>query len=119
MTYQIEGESFDRRGGASDEITLREVPASYFWEWLSREVPLNLAMWRASELAALSGLKVRGPVLDIGCGNGMIASMIFTDPVDVGIDLWPNRLTKALARGAYRAVRPANAAALPFGDATF
>jgi SAM-dependent methyltransferase len=101
------------------ELASVDAPPAYFWDALACQVPLNLAMWRANELVALSGLSFEGRVLDLGCGNGLISRILFPNKIDVGIDLWPNRLLKAIRRGTYRSVCGTSGTALPFADASF
>lgn len=86
---------------------------------LAERVPLNHALWRASEAAVLSKIPMERPILDIGCGDGLFASLLFDAPVDVGIDLSISRLGRARESGAYQDLRIADATELPFDDATF
>jgi SAM-dependent methyltransferase len=53
------------------------------------ECPAPLALERSFECELLSRQQFRRPVLDVGCGEGLFASMLFREPVDVGLD--PNR----------------------------
>src|SRR6478672_9776565 len=60
------------------------------------------------------------PILDIGCGDGHFASIAYTQPIDVGIDVRVGELAEAAARpGVYHAVAMASATSLPFPDASF
>jgi SAM-dependent methyltransferase len=97
----------------------RESPAWRFAHMLARRVPLNHALWRASEAAVLSQVRMERPILDIGCGDGIFAKMLFEQPVEVGIDLSASHLTKARESGAYLDLRVADATELPFPDESF
>ena len=44
-----------------------------------------------------------GPVLDIGCGTGLVGEALAARPID-GIDLSPEMLAAAAAKGVYRKV---------------
>ncbi len=61
------------------------------------------------------------PVLDIGCGDGHFASIAYTSPIDVGIDVRDDELRETARRGAqvYRQLALASATALPFADGAF
>jgi SAM-dependent methyltransferase len=59
------------------------------------------------------------PILDIGCGDGHFASLLFAQPVECGIDLSISRLVRARDSGAYRDVKVADATRLPFEAASF
>jgi SAM-dependent methyltransferase len=59
------------------------------------------------------------PILDIGCGDGLFASLLFRQPVEYGIDFNLSRLTRARESGAYREVKAADATALPFEAGAF
>jgi len=59
------------------------------------------------------------PILDIGCGDGHFASLLFEQPVECGIDLSISRLIRARDSGAYRDVKVADATRLPFEAGSF
>jgi SAM-dependent methyltransferase len=86
---------------------------------LARRVPLNHALWRASEAGVLAAVPMERPILDIGCGDGHFASLLFDQPVECGIDLSISRLTRARDSGAYRDLKVADATRLPFGAGSF
>ena len=85
---------------------------------LAERVPLNHAIWRASEAAVLADVTMERPILDIGCGDGVFARMLFDQPVD-GPDLSISRLTRARETGAYRELKIASATNLPYPPASF
>jgi SAM-dependent methyltransferase len=58
---------------------------------------------------------VRGPVLDVGCGEGRLASLLGTGVTWIGVDASPTQL----AANPYRPVVRADMGALPFQDGTF
>ncbi len=59
------------------------------------------------------------PALDLGCGDGIVASLAFEARIDIGIDKDEASLKQATTRGAYRSVVMANATRLPFADEVF
>ena len=77
--------------------------------WRSWEAPQDVHEMIAPEL--------RGPVLDVGCGEGRLASLLTEDIVWIGVDSSPG-----MARMAAQRVGPAlvlgNCHRLPFADAS-
>lgn len=68
------------------------LEAPTFTRLLALQGP-SLGLWRAAEVAALREQAFARPVLDLGCGDGLVVSMVMPR-VDVGVD--PD--AKALAR---------------------
>jgi SAM-dependent methyltransferase len=82
-----------------------------------------VALWRAIELRTASG-PVRGaarPLLDLGCGDGLIGQILFrgSQPVDVGLDPWADQVCQAAASKAYRHVDQGDGHVLPYPDGSF
>lgn len=75
--------------------------------WRSWESPRDFHQLLAPEL--------RGPVLDIGCGEGRLASELGPDVAWIGVDSSRTQL----AANAYRPVVRADMTALPFRDGVF
>jgi SAM-dependent methyltransferase len=59
--------------------------------------------------------ELRGPVLDIGCGDGRLASLLAGDVAWVGVDSSPTQLRE----NSFRPVVLADMRALPFRDGAF
>ncbi len=80
-----------------------------------------VALWRAIELRTLATEPFPRPLLDLGCGDGLIARVLFAGemPVEVGFDPWGAQVRKAPASGAYRYIQQARGDALPYPDASF
>lgn len=79
-----------------------------------------VALWRAVELRTAAQESYPRPLLDLGCGDGLIASILFgPGGVDVGIDPWAEQVRKAARSGAYRWVQRADGHRLPYRDGTF
>src|ERR1051326_366439 len=64
--------------------------------------PLALALERSLECNILARHTFEPPVLDLGCGDGLFASMLFADPLDTGVDLSNEEISRARKRGTYR-----------------
>lgn len=75
--------------------------------WRSWESPRDVHETVAPEL--------HGPVLDAGCGEGRLASLLASGVTWVGIDSSPSQL----AANAHRPVLLGDMTALPFADASF
>jgi SAM-dependent methyltransferase len=82
-----------------------------------------VALWRAVELRAASDAcrDAERPLLDLGCGDGLIGEILFPTPggVDVGLDPWIDQLRQAAASDTYRHIDQANGKALPYPDRSF
>jgi SAM-dependent methyltransferase len=78
------------------------------------------AILRAAECRLMSRVELRPPVLDVGCGDGHFASICYSTPIDVGVDVHLGDAREAAARlGAYRSVVLAGGTEMPFRDSSF
>ncbi len=59
--------------------------SNFFYNYL-KEAPIPLALERSFECEILSKQNFVHPVLDIGCGEGLFAQILFDEKIDVGID---------------------------------
>lgn len=75
--------------------------------------PLSHALWRSIEALSFSRVEFKPPVLDVGCGFGEFAGVVF-DRVEVGTDISPKDLERALRGEKYGEVQWADARAMPF-----
>jgi len=79
-----------------------------------------VALWRAVELRVAAEERYDRPLLDLGCGDGLIAQALFAEgQVDVGFDPWPEQLRQAARSGTYRHVDLADGHRLPYADGVF
>jgi len=63
--------------------------------------PMPLALERTLECAILSKQDFTRPILDIGCGEGLFAHLLFDEKIDVGIDPDERELVMAKQYDAY------------------
>lgn len=79
-----------------------------------------VALWRAVELSAAAQESYARPLMDLGCGDGLVARILFGPVgVDVGVDPWGDQVARAARSGAYRWVQQADGRNLPYADGTF
>ena len=88
--------------------------------WLHlRDLPYFRAMLRAVEAQFYQAYRLEPPVLDVGCGDGHFASVVFERPLDVGLDVGEATMRQAARLGGYRALTLADGGRMPFPDASF
>lgn len=89
----------------------------YFRKYL-KIAPLCVALWRSVEAKHLSTVKLKPPILDIGCGWGEFAEA-FGEKIDMGIDIAPRDLYVAAKGKMYKNLTFADARDLPFADNSY
>ena len=72
--------------GTLPAVSFKHRQFDRFFEEYVRPVPLPLAVERAIECEIYTSYEFERPVLDVGCGDGIFASILFKDRVDTGID---------------------------------
>lgn len=80
--------------------------------------PLSHALWRSVEALSFSQIDVKHPVLDLGCGFGEFAGVVFNQ-IEMGIDINQKELGKALEGKRYKKVKWVDARKLPFKDESY
>jgi SAM-dependent methyltransferase len=84
-----------------------------------RIAPAALAAERTMECDILSTKAFIRPVLDIGCGDGVFAHILFADAIDTGIDLDPTEIAGAQKWSAYNELIVCSGSAVPKPDASY
>ncbi len=84
-----------------------------------RDLPYFRALIRGVEATYYQTLDLPAPVLDVGCGDGHFASLVFDRRIDVGLDPWTGPIHEAGKRNSYCLLVQADAARSPFSDGTF
>jgi SAM-dependent methyltransferase len=88
--------------------------------WLHlRDLPYFRAMLRAVEAEFYQDFDLPSPILDVGCGDGHFASIVFDRPLDVGIDPWEEPIRQASQLGGYSALVRGDGGCMPFPDNSF
>ena len=92
-------------------------PSAYLRDFLA-EAPVALAVERSLECHVFHGRRLARPVLDLGCGDGLFAQVLFGQraAVCVGLDADERELGNARRRGVYRTLLAARAERIPLRD---
>lgn len=89
---------------------------------LLTEAPAAWALIRANEIRALERVDFVSPVLDVGCGDGLVAKVLLSNrkgTFDWGTDLSAREIAKAKKTKSYRHYKVASVYDLPFKDGSF
>ena len=81
--------------------------------------PLSLAFERIIECNIMKDQVFVPPVLDIGCGEGLLATILFDSPIDLGIDPNDRELMRAEKVEAYRMLIKCTGDNIPEPDNSF
>lgn len=81
--------------------------------------PLALCIKECARLAVLRRENLEAPLLDVGCGDGLFASIAFPGLQSLGIDINDQEVALAAARGAYSRAITADITQAPPGAADF
>jgi SAM-dependent methyltransferase len=88
--------------------------------WLNiRDLPYFRALLRAVEAAFYQDIKLPAPTLDLGCGEGHFASLVFDQKIDVGLDPWHTPIHEARMYQAYRLLTEADGGKMPYPNGYF
>ena len=78
--------------------------------------PLALAFERFVESELYRSAFLRGPVLDLGCGEGLFASLVFETPFDFGVDPNQHELDRARQNGGHKELLCSKGDAIPLPE---
>jgi SAM-dependent methyltransferase len=81
--------------------------------------PTALAIERALECELLTQKPFEHPMLDIGCGDGIFAHILFAEKIDTGIDLDPEEVARAKKMNAYHELIVCPGDAIPKPDQSY
>ena len=108
-------------GGGSSRLTGTVAPRrrNFLYAYLD-QAPISLALMRAVECNHLARLPFERPILDVGCGDGTFARMLFNGvTVDAGIDRDEREVDRARATRCYDDLRVSEVERLPFDSESF
>src|SRR3954447_20907977 len=83
------------------------------------KTPLALAFERTLECRILSQGNFARPVLDLGCGDGIFASILFAEPIDTGLDPDKQELEQARRTGVYNELIACAGSKIPKPDGSY
>lgn len=86
---------------------------------LEKYYPVHFfSLFRAHELYSVSPfLKyLQNPILDLGCGDGLIASILFDEKLEYGIDVSKNAIDSAFKKNIYNKIFLGSAHNIPISD---
>lgn len=89
---------------------------------LLEKAPAGWALIRANEIKALENANFNHPILDVGCGDGLVAKVLLEkrdDKFDYGIDISENEIRKARKSKAFKKCLVGSVYNLPFSDNYF
>lgn len=92
--------------------------SKYYLERFLKIAPLSHALWRAVEAMSFDQVKLKSPVLDLGCGWGEFAGVVFNQ-MEMGIDINDEELEKAKEGKQYKKLQWADARKLPFKNNSY
>lgn len=75
------------------------------WQILLALQGPSLGLWRAAEIAILREQIYQYPIVDLGCGDGLVTSLVLQN-VDIGLDPDEKQLTQARSRDIYNYLIP-------------
>jgi SAM-dependent methyltransferase len=87
-------------------------------EYLS-VAPIPLALERVVESKIYVKYPFVPPILDVGCGEGLFAKMLFKDKIDTGIDLDSKEIERARELGAYKELLQCAGDSIPKPDGSY
>ncbi len=99
-------------------IEANQAKKDHLWLQLS-SLPYFRGVLRAVEGRFYDNIDLPKPTLDLGCGDGHFASIVFDRPLEVGLDPWSAPLREAAKRGVYLKVVQAPGDAIPYEPETF
>lgn len=75
------------------------------FQFLLKQLGPSLGLWRAAEVAVLCQQAYERPILEVGCGDGLVTSMVLPQ-VEIGVD--PNPIAKkAYGLNLYKCIEQA------------
>lgn len=92
---------------------------SDFLENYTACAPLALAFERTLECRILSQQRFERPILDLGCGDGLFARILFAESIDTGIDPSEQELRQSDKTGIYQELIQCPGSSIPKPDGSY
>ncbi len=81
--------------------------------------PFALAIERSIESNIYKKIVLVDPILDLGCGDGLFAHLVFDEKIDTGVDPNPLELVRAAELGGYQELIQCYGNSIPRPDASY
>jgi ubiquinone/menaquinone biosynthesis C-methylase UbiE len=104
--------------GVHQPVEARQAQKDHLWNQVS-SMPYFRGLLRAVEGRFYENIPLPEPTLDLGCGDGHFASLVFDRKLEVGLDPWDAPLKEASKRGAYIELVKADGDQIPYPDGYF
>jgi len=115
----IQGNSSWRERGSFLETHREKLSLDKFVSYYSAAPWLACLRYIEVEKSRMSSQTYDSPVLDLGCGDGFVASQVLQGLTSIGIDIDEEPLQTARSSGPYSLILNSGARHLPFRDQTF
>ncbi|PKO01461.1 MAG: hypothetical protein CVU43_12870 [Chloroflexi bacterium HGW-Chloroflexi-5] len=99
-------------------IEARAAQKDHLWLHISG-LPYFRGLLRAVEARFYENIELPSPTLDLGCGDGHFASLVFDRKLEVGLDPWSEPLREAAKRGSYEKLVNTPGDQIPYPDGYF
>ncbi len=103
---------------SAESLNKSAHPKDFLWLHI-RDLPYFRSLLRAVEAQFYQDIDLATPTLDVGCGEGHFASLVFDRKIDVGLDPSYQSLTEAGTRQVYHLLTEADGGKMPFSDDHF
>jgi SAM-dependent methyltransferase len=87
--------------------------------WYIEQAPLAMAIERLQECRLYAEQDIKGPILDLGCGDGLFMQALFTSPLDCGIDINAQEIERARRTGMHQKLLCCPGQRIPLPNACF
>lgn len=90
----------------------------FLWQNI-RDLPYFRSLLRAVEAKFYQNINLPAPTLDVGCGEGHFASLVFNRKIDVGLDPSHEAIHEARLYQSYDLLTEADGGAMPYPNGYF
>lgn len=108
----------DMKISSAESLNKSVHPKDFLWLHI-RDLPYFRSLLRAVEAQFYQAIDLTAPTLDVGCGEGHFASLVFDRKIDVGLDPSHTSMQEAGTRQVYHLLTEADGGAMPYPDGYF
>ena len=99
-------------------IEAQAAQKDHLWLHISG-LPYFRGLLRAVEARFYENIELPSPTLDLGCGDGHFAGLVFNRKLEVGLDPWSAPLQEAAKRGSYEKLVNTPGDQIPYPEGYF